>query len=50
MSDKYTSAVLYLDGVSVSFDGYRAIRNLSLVIEPGEMRASSARTGPARRR
>jgi len=39
MSDKYTSAVLYLDGVSVSFDGYRAIRNLSLVIEPGEMRA-----------
>ncbi|MFN3890819.1 MAG: urea ABC transporter ATP-binding protein UrtD [Beijerinckiaceae bacterium] len=39
MSEKYTSAVLYLDGVSVSFDGYRAIRNLSLVIEPGEMRA-----------
>ena len=34
-----TSALLYLDGVSVSFDGYRAIRNLSLVIEPGEMRA-----------
>jgi urea transport system ATP-binding protein len=39
MSDKFTSAVLYLDGVSVSFDGYKAIRNLSLVIEPGEMRA-----------
>jgi urea transport system ATP-binding protein len=34
-----TSALLYLDGVSVSFDGYRAIRNLSLFIEPGEMRA-----------
>ncbi len=39
MSDQFTSAVLYLDGVSVSFDGYRAIRNLSLLIEPGEMRA-----------
>jgi urea transport system ATP-binding protein len=34
-----TSALLYLDGVSVSFDGFRAIRNLSLYIEPGEMRA-----------
>lgn len=42
MSDKeakVTSAVLYLDGVSVSFDGYRAINNLSLYLEPGEMRA-----------
>src|SRR5512140_2180777 len=39
MSDQVTSAVLYLDGVSVSFDGYRAIRNLSFMIEPGEMRA-----------
>ena len=34
-----TSALLYLDGVSVSFDGYRAIRNLSLFIAQGEMRA-----------
>jgi urea transport system ATP-binding protein len=39
MSEKFTSALLYLDGVSVSFDGYRAIRNLSLVVEPGELRA-----------
>ena len=31
--------LLYLDGVSVSFDGFRAINNLSLVLEPGEMRA-----------
>jgi urea transport system ATP-binding protein len=37
--DRVTSALLYLDGVSVSFDGYKAIRNLSLYIEPGEMRA-----------
>ncbi|MBV9954632.1 MAG: urea ABC transporter ATP-binding protein UrtD [Pseudolabrys sp.] len=34
-----TSALLYLDGVSVSFDGFKAINNLSLTIEPGEMRA-----------
>jgi urea transport system ATP-binding protein len=30
---------LYLDGVNVSFDGFKAINNLSLCIEPGEMRA-----------
>ncbi len=34
-----TGALLYLDGVSVSFDGFRALNNLSLLIEPGEMRA-----------
>jgi urea transport system ATP-binding protein len=34
-----TQSILYLDGVSVSFDGYKAIRNLSLALEPGEMRA-----------
>jgi urea transport system ATP-binding protein len=34
-----TSALLYLDGVSVSFDGFRALNDLSLIIEPGEMRA-----------
>ncbi|MCC7271073.1 MAG: urea ABC transporter ATP-binding protein UrtD [Alphaproteobacteria bacterium] len=34
-----TSAVLYLDGVDVSFDGFRALNGLSLVVEPGEMRA-----------
>jgi len=31
--------ILYLDGVSVSFDGFRAINNLSLVLRKGEMRA-----------
>jgi urea transport system ATP-binding protein len=34
-----TSALLYLDGVSVSFDGFKALNNLSFMIEPGEMRA-----------
>ena len=34
-----SGTLLYLSGVSVSFDGFRAINNLSLVLEPGEMRA-----------
>ena len=34
-----SNTILYLDGVSVSFDGFRAINNLSLTLEPGEMRA-----------
>ncbi len=33
------SSLLYLDGVSVSFDGFRAINGLSFVLRPGEMRA-----------
>jgi urea transport system ATP-binding protein len=32
-------SILYLDAVSVSFDGFRALNNLSLTLEPGEMRA-----------
>ena len=34
-----TSALLYLDGVTVSFDGFKALNNLSFAIEAGEMRA-----------
>jgi urea transport system ATP-binding protein len=34
-----TQSLLYLDGVSVSFDGFRALDNLSLDISTGEMRA-----------
>jgi len=34
-----TDPLLYLDGVQVSFDGFKALNNLSLVVEPGEMRA-----------
>lgn len=30
---------LYLDGVSVVFDGFRALNNLSLIVEPGELRS-----------
>ena len=39
MDTKATSALLYLDGVHVSFDGFHAINNLSLALAPGEMRA-----------
>jgi urea transport system ATP-binding protein len=39
VDDRLTNTVLYLDNVSVSFDGFRALNGLSLVIEPGEMRA-----------
>ena len=34
-----TSSLLYLDGVTVSFDGFRALNKLSLVLQEGEMRA-----------
>ena len=30
-----TSALLYLDGISVSFDGFKALNELSFVVEPG---------------
>ena len=39
INTRATSAMLYLDGVHVSFDGFHAINNLSLTIAPGEMRA-----------
>jgi urea transport system ATP-binding protein len=39
MEPRTTTALLYLNGVTVSFDGFRALNNLSLAVEPGEMRA-----------
>ena len=39
LETRTTSALLYLDGVTVSFDGFRALNELSFTIEPGEMRA-----------
>jgi urea transport system ATP-binding protein len=39
MNARPSTTVLYLDGVNVSFDGFRALNNLSLAVEPGEMRA-----------
>jgi len=34
-----TETLLYLEGVSVSFDGFKALNNLSLAVGSGEMRA-----------
>ena len=31
--------ILYLDGVTVSFDGFKALNNLSFYVEAGELRA-----------
>lgn len=39
METRTTATLLYLNGVTVSFDGFRALNNLSLAVEPGEMRA-----------
>src|SRR6187431_1743215 len=39
MENRTTSALLYLDAVSVSFDGFRALNALSLAVEHGELRA-----------
>jgi urea transport system ATP-binding protein len=34
-----TRSLLYLDGINITFDGYKALRGLSLTLQPGEMRA-----------
>ena len=39
VSAELHDTLLYLDGVTVSFDGFRALNALSLVLEAGEMRA-----------
>jgi len=39
MEPSTTATLLYLDGINVSFDGFRALNNLSLTVEAGEMRA-----------
>ena len=37
-ADATQGTVLYLDGISVSFDGFKALNNLSLTIDSGELR------------
>jgi urea transport system ATP-binding protein len=39
VSETRPQSLLYLDGVSVSFDGFKALNSLSFVVEPGELRA-----------
>ena len=38
MNDKAKSSLLYLDGVTVSFDGFKALNDLNLAIDAGELR------------
>ncbi len=38
MTDK-SGTMLYLNGVSVSFDGFKALNNLSIIVHPNEMLA-----------
>jgi urea transport system ATP-binding protein len=39
MTTDKTGTMLYLDGVSVAFDGFKAINNLSIIVHPAEMLA-----------
>src|SRR5687768_16392365 len=39
MSNHKVQSILYLNGVTKTFDGFKAINNLSLDIRPGELRA-----------
>jgi urea transport system ATP-binding protein len=39
MDGRARSSMLYLDGVTVSFDGFKALNSLSFTVDPGEMRA-----------
>ena len=50
MDGRMATSVLYLDNVTVSFDGFSAMNELSLVLEGGEIAPSSDRTAPERRR
>ena len=39
MTNAAGNPILYLDGVTVLFDGFRALNELSLLVAPGELRA-----------
>src|SRR6476619_890384 len=45
-----TTALLYLNGVNVSFDGFRALNNLSLAVAAGGMRAIIGPNGAGKTR
>ncbi|HEX2147620.1 MAG TPA: urea ABC transporter ATP-binding protein UrtD [Pseudorhizobium sp.] len=39
IAETRSKSLLYLENVSVSFDGFKALNELSFVVEPGELRA-----------
>lgn len=39
IAETRSKSLLYLENVSVSFDGFKALNSLSFVVEPGELRA-----------
>ncbi|MGF9563532.1 urea ABC transporter ATP-binding protein UrtD [Neorhizobium sp. JUb45] len=39
IAETRSKSLLYLEDVSVSFDGFKALNSLSFVVEPGELRA-----------
>ena len=39
MTEAANGSILYLDGITVSFDGFKALNSLSLIVQTGEMRA-----------
>ena len=45
-----TDFLLALEDVSVSFDGFKAVNDLNLYVDNGELRVISGRTAPARPR
>jgi urea transport system ATP-binding protein len=39
LMESFNRTLIYMEGVTVSFDGFKALNNLSFSVEPGEMRA-----------
>ena len=44
------NVILYLEDITVSFDGFRALNKLTLAIDAGELRCIIGPNGAARRR
>jgi len=39
LMETFNRTLIYMENVTVSFDGFKALNNLSFSVEPGEMRA-----------
>jgi urea transport system ATP-binding protein len=47
--DASHGVILYVEGVTVSFDGFRALNDLSFAVDKGEVRCVIGPTAQARR-